>query len=76
MLTFFYVSVYNYLGFGSTCNPLVIPIHVTTLTGDSLMVDQVHLSCIMPFAFCLAWDLGRSDHLRYDKFYNYLIWIG
>ena len=37
-------------GFDSVTEPLSMPIHVSTPVGDSLMVDQVHQSCVVIFA--------------------------
>lgn len=41
-LTFFYVSSYFALGFDSIYETLVMPIHVSTFLGDSLVVDRVY----------------------------------
>lgn len=34
----------------SSCEPLTMPLHVSTLIGDSLKVDRVYRSCVVTFA--------------------------
>ena len=47
--TFSYVSIYFTLGFYSITEPLVMPIRVSILVGDSLVVDWVYYSCVVTF---------------------------
>lgn len=46
---FSYVSIYFSLVFDSPSKPLTMPIFVSTLVRDSLMVDRVYRSCIITF---------------------------
>lgn len=53
--TFSYVAIYFAFSFGVACQPLAMPFHVSTLIGDSLVVDQMYLSSVVTFIDCETW---------------------
>lgn len=41
------MSIYFDFGFDMMCNCLLAPIHVSTVVGESLVVDQLYLSYLV-----------------------------
>lgn len=46
---FSYVLAYFPLGFDMMCESMAVLICISTILGNSIVVDQVHQSCVVPY---------------------------
>lgn len=66
-LTFSYVSLYFVSSFDSNSEAPTMPIYVSTPIRYSLVLDQVHRSCVETFAGCKTWiGLIILDMVEFD----------
>lgn len=54
-LNFSYMSTHFASSFDNAFDPLSMPLHISTIVGDSLVGDWVYRSCLVTFAGCETW---------------------
>lgn len=71
---FFFVCTYFASGFDAIYESLFLPLHISTLPPNSLVVDQVYQSCVVTFSEHETWVyLIFLDILDFNVIF---LWIG